>query len=65
VRQQSISISDYMMCGKTEHMLHDPKRFLPRTFDTTLSQHLSRFGDHLTECRLTCRLRDRGNGIHH
>jgi hypothetical protein len=43
-----------MMCGKTEPVLHYPKRFLPRTLDAGLFQHPLRLGDHLTERRPVC-----------
>jgi hypothetical protein len=54
VRQPSVSIGDNMMCGKTEPVLHYPKRFLPRTLDAGLFQHPLRLGDHLTERRPVC-----------
>jgi hypothetical protein len=49
-----VSISHNMMYGKTEHVLHDPKRFLPRTLDAGLFQQPLRLSDHLNERRLAC-----------
>jgi hypothetical protein len=43
-----------MMCGKTEPVLHYPKRFLSRALNAGLFQHALRLGDHLTERRLAC-----------